>query len=591
MGSIGMASLVVFVASLVSALAVTSSSSSTLLRRSAAARRAAAAAEESAAARRTTDSSGQAPPTTRVQLLMKTLRQFEESSRQGVTAAELRAQAEEARLTASLQAAQDQGVKLALTQSITSNNQSLQEVSRTYADMLYFGESMSSLLNATGSTQGGGSACEAMACGLHASCTETPDGALCVCNEGYVGSGLNCHAPSEFMPHRLLQDGVTRSAISATSMSVCVFNGNRIAVAFVDLAKGGAGRIVIGIVRDDGRADLSPPDQFTAPGGRAFSPKVQGSSGRSLLLTWRDGDRNATGWVRGASLGAPGVRGADMALSWGEPLIFSPSQDHAASLLAFPGDRYGLMYVDKTAATLHVPAQSFGNAMLLQVAGGGQTVSVGSFRFSDVAVTRLEAAKLGDNAFVLVARSAGLVDDLNPEITTSQQAIAIYGEAVQDDLVFDPNPLNVAPQTSEVWARGVSHIAPNTFAYAYQEATNGQIEMAVGTIDPLTHKMHLAQPSVVVRSEVSPYVSMLSMPYTAADPHTLVYYQSGDASMINVCSWRSATSRIERCEDFTWLSHRLDSVAGVELGGGKALMVFSTTEGIPYYTVLGLSKK
>merc|ERR1712151_1481809 len=49
-------------------------------------------------------------------------------------------------------------------------------------------------------------------------------------------------------------------------------------------------------------------------------------------------------------------------------------------------------------------------------------------------------------------------------ISTQQEAMAMYGEMVDNDLVFDPNPVNLEPKSPQIWARGVSLVAPNTVA-------------------------------------------------------------------------------------------------------------------------------
>lgn len=182
---------------------------------------------------------------------------------------------------------------------------------------------------------------------------------------------------------------------------------------------------------------------------------------------------------------------------------------------------------------------------------------------------------------------------MDPSITTKQEAMGIYGELVGNDLVFNPNPVNLEPSGSQIWARGISLIAPNTVAYAYQAASNtsGHIKMGVVKIDPTTHHMEVVQKPVVIAAGFSPYVSMLNVPYTPSDPHTLTYYEGTNSSKVNVCSWSEADLTLSRCQDFDWHGTTLKSVSGVHLGGGKGFMVFATSSGTPYYSAYGLSKK
>uniref|UniRef100_A0A7S0FP63 EGF-like domain-containing protein n=1 Tax=Pyrodinium bahamense TaxID=73915 RepID=A0A7S0FP63_9DINO len=519
--------------------------------------------------------------------LLHTLSKFKSfavSSQQKVEASH---QEEEQRLQNAIRQTADEGVRLALQQSVTSNKQSLLEAERIYGNMVNFSESMIKLIDSANSKGG----CEQMACGPHASCTETTAGAECVCNEGYVGLGTHCRAPPEFMPHRLLDEGAGGVPTQAAEMNVNVFELNKIAIVFRDVSKGNIGRVVVGKVREAGMADLSPPEQFTLQSGRAFSPVVAGTASRRIVVAWRDENRQGTCWLRGAALGTSGVAGADMALTWGEPANFCSGQAHKMSVIGLPSDRMAILFSDRLPATEHMPQESFGNSLLVQVGDGGVVSILGKYRFSDAPVCRLEATKISNGAFVLAARAGKATDDLDPSISMRQEAMAMYGEVIGNDLVFDPNALNIEPQRAQIWARGVSLIAPNTVAYAYQDGTGMSMKMAVLEIDPATHRMKLTQEPVIVRDGFSPYVSMLSVPYTPSDPHTLIYYEGNYSSMVNLCSWSAKDKKLSRCEDFSWLMQKLTSVSGVHLGGGKSFMAFASESGVPYYAAFGLSKK
>lgn len=520
--------------------------------------------------------------------LIKTLNKFKDfavGSQQGV---EGRHKAEELRLQAAVEAAEDPSVKLALTQSAASNKEALRETQQVYQSMVEFSDSMIKVMQSATSK---GASCDELVCGNYASCSVTTTGAACVCNEGYIGQGTNCHAPPEFMPHRLLNEGSLAPATQAADLHVSVLEGNKIAIVFRDVTKGDVGRVLVGNVREAGLVDLSPPEQFTVPGGRAFSPVVAGTSEDRFAIAWRDENRMGTCWLRGAAMGVSGIAGAEMAITWGKPLNFCSEQAHKMSIIGFPDRRVMVLFSDKVKATPHTPVESFGNSILAQIGPQGSAELRGQFRFFDYAVTRLEAVKLTPTSFVLAARAAKAVDDIDPKVSTRQEAMAMYGELVDGDLVFDPNPVNLEPQKAQMWARGVSLIAPNTLAYAYQDGTDLQMKMAVLEVDPISHRLQVAQSPITIRSGFSPYVSMLSVPYSSSDPHTLTYYEgSANSSMVNLCSWDAASKQVSRCEDFMWMMDSLRSVSGVHLGGGKSFMVFTTESNVPYYSVFGLSK-
>ncbi|CAE7918479.1 unnamed protein product, partial [Symbiodinium necroappetens] len=311
--------------------------------------------------------------------------------------------------------------------------------------------------------------------------------------------------------------------------------------------------------------------------------------------------------LRAAKLGASGIRGAEMALTWGPAMDFCNGQAHKMSIQAFDKNRFVVLYSDK-AARGPDPArtESFGNSVLADVGESGAPTKMlravlisclclgapGNFRFTDSAVARLEASaatKVSKNGFVLAARASPAVDEMSPQ-PVKQEAMAMYGELVGEDLVFDPNPVNLETE-GQIWARGVSLIAPNTVAYAYQDGKNQQLKIAVLNIHPQTHRMQVAQVPVSLGKGFSPYVSMLSLPYSASDPYAMTYFQGDDGTnVLNICGL-SAEQKLQNCEDFPWLNQKVSTVSGASLGEGRVLMAFATPSGVPYYSLVGLSKK
>eukprot|EP00435_Cladocopium_sp_Y103_P064962 s694_g26.t1 len=277
------------------------------------------------------------------------------------------------------------------------------------------------------------------------------------------------------------------------------------------------------------------------------------------------------------------------ALSWGPTMDFCTNQAHKMSIQSFSPNRIMVLYSDKAKGS-ETATESFGNSMLADISSLGNISLLGNFRFTDSAVARLEATKVSKNGFVLAARASPATDDMNPKASVEQEAMAMYGELVGENLVFDPNPVNLEPEKGQVWARGLSLIAPNTVAYAYQDASKMELKLAVLDIDPQTHKMKVVEDPSTFQKGFSPYVSMLSLPYSASDPYTLTYYQGEKSAIASICAWNPGRQQLENCEDFPWLSHKASSVSGVAVGEGRVLMTFVASD-LPYYTVFGLSKK
>merc|ERR1719271_761407 len=129
--------------------------------------------------------------------------------------------------------------------------------------------------------------------------------------------------------------------------------------------------------------------------------------------------------------------------------------------------------------------------MLVQVDEKGGIKTMGNFRFTDSAVCRLEVTKITPKTFVVAARSSPAVDEMDSSIQTNQEAMAVFGEMSGDDLAFDPNPVNIEPKGKNLWARGISLIAPWTFGYAYQRGTEQKIMLSVVHVNDTTHRMKI----------------------------------------------------------------------------------------------------
>lgn len=482
----------------------------------------------------------------------------------------------------------DTSTRLVLQDTVRSNLRAQTQTGHLYDAMIDFSDSMEKLLYATAES---GNACKETRCGDHASCTDTTRGPQCICDEGYVGRGNDCRAPAQFMPQKLIRDGYTGYHTRAADISVNIFSNDKVAVVFRDVSKGNKGVIVLGSVREAGIIDFSPPDMFTSFDEKAFDPVVAGTASKRILVVWRDENLRGKCWMRSAEVGALGIRGAELHKTWGQPVSFCNEQSHKMAVVPLPQSRLAVLFADHLPEALGKPAAFFGNSFLVQVQPKGVVAGLGKFRFSDSSVCRIEVTKVSPTSFVLGVRASKWEDNLESKVATKQEAMAMYGEVMDNELIFNPNPVNLEPTASHIWARGLSVIAPGTVAYAYQAGESKQIKMAVINVDPTTHRLKVAQKPAMVHSGFSPYVGMTSVPYTPNDPHTLIYYEAQNMSWVSICSWTASTNSAERCEDFPWLSVRTSGVSGARLGGGKNLMAFTTESGTPYYGVFGLSKK
>merc|ERR1719198_654111 len=122
-----------------------------------------------------------------------------------------------------------------------------------------------------------------------------------------------------------------------------------------------------------------------------------------------------------------------------------------------------------------------------------------------------------------------------------------------------------------------------------------ETKLAIVHVDPASHKMQTTA-KMAIHKGATEYVSMVSVPYTASDPHTFVYYRSQDPktgaahSSANICTVTNAGT-FKECEEFPWLLSDVSSVSAARLGSGRSLFVFTNKKGVPFYSVVGVAKK
>jgi len=520
-----------------------------------------------------------------VLFLMKLLDRFKLFAKQGEAQLETRHQDELFRMNEYVNHAHHDDVKLVMQQELSTSAESEIEAKKIFKSITMFSDSLDQAL---GAAYNGSKGCADITCGPHATCTTTTLGGECVCDEGYIGNGQNCHAPEIFLPQKLFHDGgIDGSAAKVTELHVAVFMGSKVVAVWRDMTNKDVGRVMLAHTTP-GNVIWAAPEKFSG-GSKAYSPQVIGLPTNRIAIVYRDEDKQAVGWIKGGEIGISKVRGADLHITWGEPVSFCRDQAHKMAVVNLPRSRIAVFYSDHIPATARTEEESFGNSVLADVDGNGGVSILGKFRWSDDAVVRIEATLLGPNQFILGCRASKWVNDMDTSDIMRQEAMAVYGEMDGADLLFDPGHLNIEPEKEQVWARAVGLVGKNEFAYAYQMGEKRRTKMAVVKVDPETHKMTIADGPVVLHKGFSPYVQMINLAYAPTDPHTLVYYQPEGKDLINICRFKKG--KIERCEDFPWISQEVSSVSAINLGGGRVLFMFANKQGVGYYQVMGLSKK
>jgi hypothetical protein len=473
----------------------------------------------------------------------------------------------------------------ALNLSVISNNETAEEEQMVLSELFKFIGTMKTVVGKVPMT-GSGHACADIQCGEHASCSRTTDGAECICDEGYEGDGTSCAAPSLFTPQRLLRDGMQGRSSKVADMSVNVFYGHQLVVAFRDMSNKDVGKVMIGDFTP-GHIHWSPPEKITD--GKAFDPVAVGLPTNRIIIAYRDSDREAALFLRAGELDASGMRGTPKHITWSAPVELARMQAHRAALLPLGLDKAVAFYSDYRAATKDEAERHFCAASLAQVGHLGAISELGTFHFLEYAATRLTAKLLTPTSFIIAYRGTKAVDDMNPELIHRQEASAMYGELVDTELSFDPNPIDLEPETTNIWDRGLSLLGPSTFGYAYETGKDQATHLAVIHVDA-DHQMKVMSRTKLSEG-FSPFVRMVDVPYSIDDPHTLTYFERDKKNVASICMVNLTGGNLTDCEETVWMDREISSVASASLGNGRTLFAFADEEGIPFYHVIGLSQK
>mmetsp|Transcript_21616 Transcript_21616/g.52717 ORF Transcript_21616/g.52717 Transcript_21616/m.52717 type:complete len:589 (+) Transcript_21616:142-1908(+) len=520
--------------------------------------------------------------------------------------------AQQEKLRGLLAGVHEQDAQLALQQAVMSNGEAEVEASAIFGEMSRFIGSMRSILGRQG--------CGDLQCGANAVCSRTTRGAECVCSEGYEGDGKTCTAPAAFAPTHLLHGGPhgRQPQVADVRLAELKTDGNSmIMCVFRDLSKKNHGMVKVGKTLNM-ELTWAPLEKFSG-GTEAWNPDIVGvrepGKPNRVVITWRDQDVGGTGWIRVASVGHPTIRGADLALTWGKPQAFEKKQQKRAVLLALPYSRFLIFYEG------HDGGASFGGVMMARVNQAVYDTSHGApswtkmkqFRFCETAVSRISAASLDNGGFVVAYRGAPVPDPNDAAVQLQAEASLSYGRVVEEitsdgrlnpanaELAVGIDSVQLDNATAGIWSRDVAPVAPNTVAYAYHVGESQETKLAVvrvvsdGADSP--PRLVVSNEPEVIGIGFTPYVSVVPLPYTSDDLHSMVLFQPAGSdrkteAKANICSLTD-DGKIERgtCEDFGWSDRELKSVSVASLGAGRELFAFTDSENVPYYQALALAKK
>jgi len=490
------------------------------------------------------------------------------------------------RLNAAMSAAPKPSDKELLNETVHANLESRLEAQNAYLQMLNFVNTLKAV--ATGSDTSART-CKEITCGSYAVCAEEANGAKCKCEEGFEGDGFQCFPPHHFTAVSLFQ-GPNGKKPNVKELHLTVFNEVHLGVAYRDASQGDKGFVMVG------RAGLAlvkwgKPVVFSG-NAKAYGPLIAGLGQRSLLIGFRDADKDGSGYVISATLDADD----EYKVLLSDPEVFSRNQAQKFAILQLPHNRAALMFSERIVDADGNVLDAFGGAALAQVnLPANHTLAppkpsvLGKYRFSDVPVSRLSATLLTDTTFVVAFRGTTL--GTAAAAPPYKEASVVWGQMKDGEIAFSPNPVSLEPDTPQIWDRGVAVVSQNMFSYSYYCGIAKEVKMTMIKIDPNTHQMSITDGPRRLSKGRSDYVGAINVPFAPQSPHTYTFFaKPGDkVGTAQICRV-SEMGRITDCRERPFAGYDIaaGAMSGQLLWDGRLIFAFATTKGEPYYQVEAL---
>jgi len=420
--------------------------------------------------------------------------------------------------------------------------------------------------------------CEYLTCGEHGRCVSDGVAAKCECKPCFAGNGFMCK-PSTCSPTARATAqpmGLYLKKIPAMEdVVVAVFQSTRLVAAFRDHKQGNRGFLLMGTA---GEADIKWSQLQPFSGKlKAFGPQILVMPNGRIVVQFRDKVKDGTGYLLGGRVDEKNANKAIMLA----PVGFVKGQSESTSLVPLATSRVVCLYSHPK-----VGAESaFGGAMFLQVVKGGSISVIGKYRFADHLVTQVAAVALRPNSFVVAYRDPPLPDESSTAY--SRELSAVWMSMQDQELVVDPHPIVIEPETKDMGLRDVSLISENLFAYSYQSNSQRKTKMAIVRVDPDTHRMKVTDTPREVSTGDTTFVKSISTPFQSLAPHSFTYLQRPRANSVAETCRISPTGKISDCQELPWSNSKVNSASGARLGDGRLVFIFSDDKKDPYYQMLG----
>jgi len=441
----------------------------------------------------------------------------------------------------------------------------------------------------SGQTEGA-SSCKGLPCGGNGFCDESSqEGARCRCKAGYQGTGLVCNPAVSFAEHPLISETPGSKAPQVADLHVASLRNNAVAVAFRDVSRQNRGFLVIGVAQDSGMRWSAPA---LLSSSAVFGPVLTELDDSSLAIAYRTADRGGDGVLLAAR------RDAENRIQLGSPRVFTHYQAQSMSLIALPQSRVVVLFSEHQPSKVSPGKwEHFGTSLLAEVLPGerqsGQIVPrvLGKYRFAQGAVSRISAAPLSSKLFAIAYRG-GRTSDVE-DASSSREASVSLAELWGSELVFTTKPLSVEPQKEQIWARSVAGLGDGAFAYTYHSGAEQVTKQVVLRLNA-EHRLEILQERVLA-SGFSPFVSTVSTVQRnekAQQPghrlFTFIGGGQGAQGQGQICGV-SDQGLPDRCQDVGATGREVLAVAATLLTDNRVFLLTSSANGVPYYTLVGLT--
>jgi hypothetical protein len=317
---------------------------------------------------------------------------------------------------------------------------------------------------------------------------------------------------------------------------------------------------------------------------------VEMLEGNNFAISFRDQNQGGTGLLLSGQYDPDSG-----SVTFSPAVAYARHQAQNVALLSMPHAKVAVVFSEHEIYDSQQlrSGQMYGSAVLAQVEANHAPQILRKHRFFGGPVARLSATRLSPSDFVVAYRGGAEATNKHQKQEAAYMLAGMRGA----ELLFDPHPISLEPDMTQIWSRSLSLVDEGIVSYTYHSGREEVTKQALLRLNPSTRKLEVAHGPEVVAEGFTPYVGSVSTSLVQrssnvsklrSEPRLLTYFAGVEGFTGRGRFCHVSSGMPEGCVEMPLTEMAVTSAVSSEVGDGRALLVFTDTRGIPHYKMIGL---